>query len=310
MTPASPSNRIFGDYTDLFARLGATLLLTFYGLGFVILGVHEAHYGVFQLSPLRARIFLVGFAFIVLIALPAAAHHYKLAYYGPLEPVLNNTDPKLRNYRDVVLASGFIYTAWLMASMFNFVLVSAPSAKSYRWRHAAAFVAGYLAFLGMFRIVGKKFAERPRTASAAALLTAGAFMACLALAGVGTSSLTLWFWLCGIGAQHVRRSPDRLRFALDFRNWFFVIVTLWFYIVAVFGTMPPRIGGGAPSNVVFYLNRPVAWLDHTPASVSLLDETDQGFYVLTAGKSKALFIPRSDVGAVYFGPVEDVGKSK
>jgi hypothetical protein len=162
----------------------------------------------------------------------------------------------------------------------------------------------------MFAIIGKRFAGRPKSASAAALLTAVAFMACLPLTGEDVFHLTMWFFLCGVAAQHVRRSADRLRFALDFRNWFFVIVNVSFYVVAIFGMVPPRIGGGAPTPVVLYLNRPVAWLDPTSASVSLLDETDQGFYVLTPGKSKALFIPRSDVGSVYFGPAEDVKKSR
>jgi hypothetical protein len=92
-TPTLPSVRSFGAYIDLFARTAATLLVAIYGVGFVILSVYEGGYGIFQFSPLRARIFLVGFAFVALAALPAAAHHYKLAYYGPLKPVLNNTDP-------------------------------------------------------------------------------------------------------------------------------------------------------------------------------------------------------------------------
>jgi hypothetical protein len=307
-TPSSESS--FGSYLEYFARAAATLLVAVYGIGFVILSVYEARYGIFQFSPLRTRIFLVGFAFVALTALPAAAHHYKLAYYGPLEPVLKNTDPTVQTYRDVVLLSGFVCTAWFMAAMFSLLLIPASSARPEPWWHTAAFAAGFLAFLVMFAIVGKRFAERPRSASAAALLTAGAFVACLFAMGDHIPSLTLWFWLCGIGAQHVRRSPDRLRFALDFRNWFFVILNVWFYVAAIFGTMPPGIGGGAPTGVVLYLNRPVAWLDRTPASVSLLDETDQGFYVLTPGKSKALYIPRSDVGSVYFGSAEEVTKSK
>jgi hypothetical protein len=309
-TPPPPSERSFGAYVDLLVRAAATLLVAIYGLGFVILGVYEARYGIFQFSPLRARIFLVGFTFIALIALPVAAHHYKLAYYGPLAPVFNNADPKLQNYRNVVLAGGFIFTAFFMAGMFNLLLIPAASTKSYRWWHTAVFAAGFLALLEIYAVVGKRFSERPKSAAAAALLTTGAFMACLSFAGEHLLNLTCWFFLCGVAAQLVRCSTDRLRLALDFRNWFFVIVEVWFYAVAIFGIMPAKIGGGAPTSMVLYLNGPVAWLDRTPASVSLLDETDQGFYVLTPGKSRALFIPRSDVGSVYFGPAEDAMKSK
>jgi hypothetical protein len=108
----------------------------------------------------------------------------------------------------------------------------------------------------------------------------------------------------------MRGSANRLFSALDFRNWFFIILAIGFYIAALFGSVQSKVGGGAPTPVVFYLNKPVAWLDSTTVSVSLLDETDQGFYVLTSGKSRALFIPRSDVASLYFGPAEDVMKSK
>jgi hypothetical protein len=96
-------------------------------------------------------------------------------------------------------------------------------------------------------------------------------------------------------------------YALDFRNWFFLVLSLSFYIV-MFGTIQPKFGGGAPVPVVLYLNSPVAWLDAKVVSASLLDETDQGFYVLTSPKGKALFVPRSNVASLYFGSKDDLPK--
>src|SRR2546427_613366 len=72
---------------DLITRSTASIVLLIYGLGFVILGFHDAKYGVVQFSPFRARIVLVGFVFVMLVSLAAAAQHYGLAYFGPLEPV-------------------------------------------------------------------------------------------------------------------------------------------------------------------------------------------------------------------------------
>ena len=45
---------------DLITRSIASALLMVYGLGFVILGFHDARYGVVQFSPFRTRIVLVG----------------------------------------------------------------------------------------------------------------------------------------------------------------------------------------------------------------------------------------------------------
>lgn len=308
-TPASSPERGFGAYTDLFTRAAASLLVVIYGIDFTILAVYEAHYGVVQFSPLRARIFLVGFAFTALVALPAAAQHYKLAFYGPLKPVLENADPALQNYRHAVLILGFVYTAYLMASLFSWFLF-APSARSHPWWHSALPVLGWLILLGAYSLIGKRFTTHPKGSTGAAVLATAGFIGGLYLGNENVANLTLWFFSAGALTLDVRRSPDRLRFALDFRNWFSAMLSLSFFILAVFGTMQPKFGGGAPAPVVLYLNKPVAWLDSPAANVSLLDETEQGFYVLVPGKTRALFIPRNDVASVYFGPIEDVTKSK
>lgn len=309
-TPTPSSEPGFSAHVEVFARATAALVVTIYGIGFVVLAVYEAHYGVFQFSPLRARIFLVGFALIVLVTLPVAAEHYKLAYYGPLEAVLQNTDPTLQYYRKVVLSCGFVYTAFLMASLFKLVLFPLPADLHSRWWHSAAFVTGWILLLGVYAIIGKRFGAHPKLSSAAAGFTASAFFACLYIMDEALYKLTFWFFLSGITAVNIRLSPNRLRSALHFVNWMYIIIAIWFYTSSIFGSLPPKFGGGAPVPVVLYLNKPVAWLDSPTASVSLLDETDQGFYVLAPGKSKALFIPRSDVGSLYFGPAEDVVKSK
>lgn len=78
----------------------------------------------------------------------------------------------------------------------------------------------------------------------------------------------------------------------------------------MFGNIRSELGGGSPTPAVLYLERPVALLDSTVADVALLDETDQGFYVLPPGKTKALFVRRSDVRSIYFGSAQDVQKPK
>ena len=275
--------------------------------------MYVAQYGIFQFSPLCARIFLVGFTFTALIALPAAAEHYELAYYGPLEPVLKNSDPRLHNYRNVVMGSGFVFTAFFMAGLFRLVLFApSPSTKLPSWGPlaAAAFIAGILALFVVYAIVGKRFAAHPESTTAAAVLTTGIFLACTYFTDKELFHLTFWFFLSAVIVLSMRDSANRLLSALDFRNWFFIILAIGFYIAAVFGSVQSKVGGGAPTPVVFNLNKPVAWLDSTTAKVSLLDEANQGVYVLTSGKTKALFIPRNDVGSLYFGPAEDVMKSK
>ena len=60
----------WGSYVESITRATTALLVLMYGLGFLILSVYEARYGIMQFNPLRTRTFLVGFVFIALAALP------------------------------------------------------------------------------------------------------------------------------------------------------------------------------------------------------------------------------------------------
>jgi hypothetical protein len=110
--PASPEKQ--PQFTiDLVARSTAPILLLIYGIGFVILGFHDAKYGVVQFSPFRARIFLVGFVFAAFVALAVAAQHYGFHNFGltSLDQVFKDSDVKRRPYRETILAAAFILTA-------------------------------------------------------------------------------------------------------------------------------------------------------------------------------------------------------
>jgi hypothetical protein len=299
-------------YAELLTRLTATSLVVIYGVGFVILAVHEAHYGILQFSPLRARIFLVGFVFIVLAVLPAAAHHYGLSHYGPLKSVLDNSDPTLERYRRVVLGSGFVFTAYWMAVAFSFFLFqyTPPVQRPHPWLRQAEAGGSYALLLLAYSLIGRRFARHPKASATCAVIVSLAFLAGQYGFGIeNVADLTLWFFVAASAVTNARRFAG-LRHALDFRNWIFIILTISLYISSVFGSMRSELGGGAPAPVVLYLERPVVLLDSTAAQVALLDETDQGFYVLPAGKNKALLVPRGDVRSIYFGPSIDAGKPK
>jgi hypothetical protein len=57
--------------------------------------------------------------------------------------------------------------------------------------------------------------------------------------------------------------------------------------------------------MVVYLNNAVPCSSENPMQVLLLDETDQGFYVLLPPTGKAFFVPRSNVSSVFFGTKEE-----
>jgi hypothetical protein len=83
---------------------------------------------------------------------------------------------------------------------------------------------------------------------------------------------------------------------------------IWIYISQIFILLPPRWGGGQPTPIVVYLNNAAPWSPENPTQVLLLDETDQGLYILLSPSGKAFFLPRSNVASVFFGTKDEAAK--
>ncbi len=266
-----------------------------------------------QFSPFRARIVLVGFAFLALVSLTAAAQHFGLAYFGPLELVIKDREPKRRVQRDIVLGAGFIFTAALISSTLgSFLFFSSPVPKvnGTDWHGLAGF-AIYASALGVFTLAGATYLRKPGLAAFLSVLAFAMVLAShFALRSWPTqlAYLTLMLTLVGWHTIVVKSWDKPAKYALDYRNWVVIFVTLWIYISEVFVALPPRWGGGQPTPVVIYLNNPVPWSPENPTQVLLLDESDQGLYVLLSPTRKAFFVPRSNVASLFFGTKDEAAK--
>ena len=297
---------------DLAVRSSAPVVLLIYGVGFIILGFHDAKYGVVQFSPFRARIFLVGFVFVALVALTAAAQHYSPGYFNLFDPVVTDVEPKRQTHRTIIMDAGFILTAGLISgflSTFIFHSVSAqlphPSTLNLI-SSLALFLLGY----GLFFLVAKIYLKKPLAAVFLSLLAVAMVLAALVGTTLHTPSsyLTVFLTLVGMITHGIKRWNNPVRYVLDFRNWYLALLLVWIYINWVFPGMPPRWGGGQPTPIQIFQNTPVSWSQSNPTDVLLLDETDQGFYVLLSPNGKAFFVPRSNVSSILFGPKEDLPK--
>lgn len=296
---------------DLIARTAATALLFIYGLGFVILGFHDSKYGAVQFSPFRARIFLVGFVFASFVSLAAAAYHYGFAYFGPLELIAKDTDPLRRGYRETVLISGFVFTATLIASYLGSFIFYREAQRMYEpmWQGIASATIYGIGLL-VFFVAAKIYIKRPGLATALSLFAAIIVLASRFLQPHQKPIfyLTLLLFVVGFHTALIKQEKNHLRYMLDFRNWAFVLILLWLYIYGVFNAVPQRWGGGQPTPIQMFQSAPAPWSSSNPMDVLLLDETEQGFYILLSPSGKALFIPRSNVSSILFGSKDDLPK--
>jgi hypothetical protein len=89
---------------------------------------------------------------------------------------------------------------------------------------------------------------------------------------------------------------------------FFAIPAIFImYATKVYPNISHHLGGGAPVPIVLHLTKKVPALDSENAPVFLLDETEQGYYVL-GSSDKALFVARSLVEEVEFLHPEPVSQ--
>jgi len=58
--------------------------------------------------------------------------------------------------------------------------------------------------------------------------------------------------------------------------------------------------GGTLVNVTFYLSKDSPLNPSKPVQAQLIEESDEGFYIVGPKESKAIFIPRSSVAMIYF----------
>jgi hypothetical protein len=297
---------------DLITRSTAPLLLMVYGLGFVILGFHDARYGVVQFSPFRTRIVLVGLVFAALVGLTALAEPTLIPGWDNLESVRADSDPKRRFFRETVLAAGFIFTATLMASLLSaFLFSSVHGQPPWKWWRWLIWLAAYFLLLGGFDYINKIFVSKPRRAALLAVTAYVIFLAAMtAIFPYPTPwvQLAFFFALVRFEIASPRRSGGTLKYLANPLSWPLPLVIIWIYISQIFILLPPRWGGGQPTPIVVYLNNPVAWSPENPTQVLLLDETDQGIYVLLSPSGKAFFVPRSNVASVFFGTKDEAAK--
>jgi hypothetical protein len=96
------------------------------------------------------------------------------------------------------------------------------------------------------------------------------------------------------------RRPDEAR-KTEWERYFlaFVPVVFGLYSTKVYPNIPHQFGGGTPAPIVLHLTKKLPVFDSDSAPVSLIDETEQGYYVLH-GSDKALFVARGMVEEVEF----------
>ncbi len=277
-----------------------------YATGFVILALYLARFGITELSLLRPRILSTGVLFLLLSAIPmfSVSRTFALFGFGLKKPAMPGSR-NVQNQGFLKLQLGFFFYPICcgLASVSGFLLGDLEFLRS---PGLTLLLLLFVPVLGTAVLTNYVF-DRFRYA-----LTIGVFLTCCAFVAVilryadrGFLWLTVWYYAVGlitVITYHVVGDPSS-RHGLQWEMApFWLIGLLSFYVLLVYGNIQPQFGGGKPRPVVMYFSTKTPAANSDSAEVMLLEETDQGYYILLhADEKTALFVRRDLVAVVRFG---------
>jgi hypothetical protein len=295
--------------SSLFSRLtaaSATLLAGVYAAGFLVVTFRLGEFGVLDLNPFRPQIFLAGALFIVLIAIPAFVA-LKIIGLIPMDRVESAGMKPVQRKGLYRFASyvGFYTIALGLAGFSGAALLSGSSCFSEtRWSFP---LLGLMTLSVLISILSRYHFDRFWYLLIPGLLGCQIALFSVLRSDAGKSCfwLTNWFYVAGIATFLLHSTWQKLKAGSEvpweyLPVYFLALVSL--YSTKLYPAIRPQVGGGAPRPVVLYGAGLTPVTDCASANVFLIDETDNGYYLLLRPDDKSgYFIRRETVKAMKFG---------
>jgi branched-subunit amino acid transport protein len=292
------------ELLDSISKAAVVGILALYVFGFLIVSIHNAEYGFSELNPLKPRIAAAGSLFTLFCVYPIVVARRLYSHSLQL-------NPEQRFSRAMVASLNFLSTCIFSAIVLARLYEAKPSqvtGSTSRWMTLAEIVT-VLAFLvawGWLMATGwTYFVKHPMK------VAVGAFAIVMLLVTYLYHysdkeilfAVALWFFAVGAGSELVRYSlkqaqPER-RFTTN-ELLFPSILLLTFFALEVYPRVKPSWGGGGATPVVVYFSHDSRILPNQELQGDLLDESDNGVYVVKKGEKQAIFIPRRAIAAMYF----------
>lgn len=294
-TPNPPDSRkltAIAPWADSLSKAVAAVAIGLYACGFLIVSLHHSKYGFVGINPFRPRIFAAGTWFCMFLVIPiAVAIQYRTLPWSTVARVLL-----------LLLFGGFAVSFSISYVLFQ-ISDTAPLMGCPLW----LFLGG--AALYAASIVGQQLKRFPRHSDTvvSVLLTfvIVIFLVREVLAKhiFSMGAVALWFFgvtLVTIYAlkQWTAEFPDPLEWGSRILPP--VFLTLLVFSQTYYSHLRSSWGGGAPVDVTICFTKDSAISPSKTLPAQLIDEADEGFYIVGPNDSKAVFIPRNSVAFIYF----------
>jgi hypothetical protein len=292
------------ELLDLVSKGTIIVLFVTYTFGFLVIAIHNASYGFAQVNPFKSKVLAAGALFMLLTVLPYVSAREIFSHKQTLAKAQ-------RSARWIVAASSY-YLACISLSFaimgFYASTPPKPSPIKARWfglSETVLFVALYIGLTIFLTYAWHSYESRPRKILWIGVgLLAPLLLNTVYHAQTSTFALSAaWFFgvgILGVVLEYFLTDLEGKRR----RNWSSLVVwaagAVALFPTTVYREIKYSWGGGSPIDVVVYLSRDSRVLPGQQLEGELLDESDSGIYVAQRGQSKAIFIPRVAVAAMYF----------
>jgi hypothetical protein len=284
-----------GPWAETLSKAVAGIVIALYASGFLIISIYHSKYGFVGTNPFRPRILAAGAWFFLFTAIPTSiALRYR-------------TEPWSRIARNAFFL--WIGSCSLSLPLGN-LLFDFPPNPNYlppgKWGWAVS-LFGLAAMILLQVSVKKKTA--PQWIVATLSVSLALYSVSFSVRNVFTyhqfdfSTLALWFFATTLAVKLEFEVRTGRNLAED-GEWSKPLVLLFGLLLIFSRELYPHLkaswGGGTPANVTIYFSRDSLLSPNRSVQAQLIEESDEGFYIVGPKELKAIFVPRSSVAMIYF----------
>jgi hypothetical protein len=310
--PGATERPQLGQAIDLSVKAGAVALGFFYVVGFLIVTLHHAQFGIATFDLLRPRMFAAGTAWVVLTAVPAV-FALRTFRFGGLAKQLGigiSAEPANKAPQKVLLALGLVPTVYGLAVPFAAFMALRQPVNTFPLKLILPILVGLPPALLM-----RRFFNRYPWLSCALEAALAVWFVVIAVreADPALVSLAGWFYVVALAAVAAPAvlAPSRFRSLWEWeRSIPLLLILLAMYSTQVYSRIRFQFGGGAPVPITLHFVEPVPPFsppggDRIDATVYLVDENAEGYFVVRSPAARqAVFVRRDLVISVEYQPNE------
>jgi hypothetical protein len=299
-TPTIQRESLPRELFGLTLKHAAVLFAVIYGIGFLVLSIHHARFGVEMTEPFKPKVFSAGILFAVLTGVPCIAMARLSAMFGLRMP---------RTKTVIGSGAAYIWLEWVLDFWLIAVGLRMGSAILFSPFDLLPKYPGWLFWIIYCALVATAsvwFTDMNRW-PVRTIIIKFIFFASLVTIVFRYNSHELflqvvWFYFVGLILLWLHFVRKRRAQTYDWeRQAFALLGVVAFFAIFVYGHVRSAYGGGAPIRIDMSFNRATSFSANQTDGGFLVDQDSQGYYVVhKAEDTETHFIPRDAIVEIVF----------